>query len=672
MMAEVGSSSVFVAFVISLYTLIASMVGGKSGRGELVRSAYNGAIAVCILLSIASGSLIYELLIRDFSLKYVASNTSRDLSTIYTITAFWAGQAGSLLLWSWILSIYMTLVVVQNRGKSRELMPYVIGTLAAISTFFIYIVGFVESPFERLAGVVSDGRGLNPLLQNPYMAIHPLCLYLGYVGVSVPFAFGMGALISGRLGDEWIRNSRKWTILAWTFLGTGLLLGARWAYLELGWGGYWAWDPVENAALMPWLTGTAFLHSVMIQEKKGMLKKWNMSLIIITFFLAILGTFITRSGIISSVHSFAQSDIGSYFLAFIGFVLIFSFVMFMMRLDNLRSENRFDSILSRESAFLFNNLAFLGAAFSVFVGTIFPIVSEALRGEKILVGPPYFNRVNVPMGLILILLMGVGPLISWRRASRENLVKNFLYPGIIGAIVGIVLFILGIRGVSALISFGLCAFVGATIFTEFYRGTRVRARRGEYHVVALMHLIRRNRRRYGGYIVHIGVILIVIGITASSAFVVQKEATLKRGQSMRVGRYGLRFEGIKQYRDDVKDITAATLSLYNGGDKPIDVLTSKKVLYRYEGNREIDNQTEVALRSTARDDIYVIFVNFDGKGSANFRVLINPMVSWIWAGGLVLVLGALVIMWPSGRERTEQSEARYSVKIPQHTSTAKI
>jgi cytochrome c-type biogenesis protein CcmF len=669
-MVETGSISVFLAFVISVYTLIASILGGKTRRRELVKSAENGVIAVFFLLTIASASLIHSLLTRDFSLKYVATNTSRDLSTIYTITSFWAGQAGSLLLWAWILSIYMTLVVVQNRRKNRELMPYVIATLAFISSFFIYLVGFIESPFEKLSFIPDDGRGLNPLLQNPYMAIHPLCLYLGYVGVSVPFAFGMGALLSGRLGDEWIRNSRKWAILSWTFLGTGLLLGARWAYLELGWGGYWAWDPVENAALMPWLAGTAFLHSVMIQEKKGMLKKWNMSLIIITFFLAILGTFITRSGIISSVHSFAQSNIGPYFLTFIGFILIFSFGMFILRHDKLESENRFDSILSRESAFLFNNLVFLGAAFSVFLGTIFPIVSEAVRGEKILVGPPYFNRVNVPMGLILILLMGVGPLISWRRASRENLIKNFLYPTIFGVITAIVLFFFGIKEILALISFGLCAFVAVTIFTEFYRGTNVRAKRGEDYVVAFLRLISRNRRRYGGYIVHIGVILIVIGVTASSAFVSQKEATLKRGESMSIGGYALRFDGIGQYTDGAKNVTAATLSLYNSNRK-VDTLVSKKVLYKYEGNREIDNQTEVALRSTFRDDLYVIFTNFDGNGTASFRVLINPMVSWIWAGGIVLVIGALVIMWPSARERRQESAVRYNVEIPEG-STAKV
>jgi len=480
----------------------------------------------------------------------------------------------------------------------------------------------------------------------------------------------MGALLSGRLGDEWIRNSRKWTILAWTFLGIGLLLGARWAYLELGWGGYWAWDPVENAAFMPWLTATAFLHSVMIQEKKGMLKKWNMALIIITFFLALFGTFITRSGIISSVHSFAQSNIGPFFLSFIGFILIFSFGMFTLRLDQLKSENRYDSILSRESAFLFNNLIFLAAAFSVFLGTIFPIVSEAIKGEKILVGPPYFNRVNVPMGLILILLMGIGPLISWRKASQENLMKNFLYPSILGILTAVVLFLVGIREAVALISFGLCAFVAATIFIEFYRGTKVRAKRGENYLLALYHLISRNRRRYGGYIVHVGVILIVIGITASSAFVTQKEATLKKGESISVNHYTLRFDELNQYTTEMKHVTAAKLSVFNS-ERSLGVIVPEKNVYKYEGNRDIDNETEVALRSTFKDDLYVILTNFDGNGTASFRVLINPMVSWIWAGGIVLALGAIVIMWPSARERREEAVVRYSVEISEE-GTAKV
>ncbi|GBD38090.1 Cytochrome c-type biogenesis protein CcmF [bacterium HR37] len=668
-MVEIGAVSITLAFFVSVYVAVASFIGARTGRREFVRSAENGAFGVVFLLTVSSSALVYALLTRDFSLKYVASNTSRDLSTFYTITAFWAGQAGSLLLWAWILSIYMALVVVYHRKKDRLLMPYILGTIAVVSSFFVYLLAFVESPFERLPFALEDGRGLNPLLQNPYMAIHPLSLYLGYVGITVPYAFAMGALLSGSMGDEWIKGSRKWTILSWTFLGIGLILGARWAYLELGWGGYWAWDPVENAAFMPWLTATAFLHSVMIQEKKGMLKKWNVFLIIITFFFALFGTFITRSGIVSSVHSFAQSDIGPYFLVFIGFVLVFSFLMFVLRLDSLRSENRFDSILSRESAFLFNNIVFLGAAFSVFLGTIFPIVSEVVRGEKILVGPPYFNRVNVPIGLILILLMGVGPLISWRKASKENLIRNFSYPVVLCILVMLALFIGGIREITPLLSFGLCAFVVATVFLEFIRGVRVRVRRGENPLVSLVKMVSKNRRRYGGYIVHLGVVLIVIGITASSSFVVQKEATLRAGESMSVGNYTLRFEGLNQYTTRSKHVTAARITVYNS-DKKIDEMAPEKNVYRFEGNREINQETEVALRSTFKEDLYIILTDFDSEGKATFRVLINPMVSWIWAGGGVVVLGAVISIWPRMSERREEI-VRYSVEVSKN-GTVKI
>ena len=392
-----------------------------------------------------------------------------------------------------------------------------------------------------------------------------------------------------------------------------------------------------------------------------------MALIVLTFFLAIFGTFITRSGIISSVHSFAQSDIGPYFLGFIGFILLFSFITFILRLDDLRSENHFDSVLSRESAFLFNNLIFLGAAFSVFLGTIFPILTEAIKGEKILVGPPYFNRVNVPMGLVLILLMGVGPLVSWRRASRQNLIRNFLYPIILGILTAMMLIVLGIREVVAVISFALCAFVSTTVFMEFYRGVRVRSGRGENYLVALFRLISRNRRRYGGYIVHMGVVLIVIGITASSVFVTQKEATLRKGEAMTVGKYTLRFDELRHYTTDAKDGTAARLTVY-GSEKEIGVMIPEKNVYKYEGNREINQETEVALRSTLKDDLYVILANFDSSGTANFRAMVNPMVSWIWAGGVVLLLGAIVTMWPSAREIREESAVRYNVEVTKEST----
>ena len=659
-MAETGYISVLVAFVLSIYIVFASVYGAKSGRRDFVDSARNAALAIFFLLLIAILALLHSLVNLDFSIKYVAMNTSTDLPVIFRMTSLWAGQAGSLLLWAFVLSIYMALVVMSTKGKSRELMPYVIATLGAIAIFFTFIVAFVESPFERLPVAPLEGRGLNPILQNAYMAIHPVTLYLGYVGVAVPFAFAMGALLSGRLGDEWIRYSRKWTLFAWTFLSIGLILGARWAYLELGWGGYWAWDPVENAAFMPWLAATAFVHSVMIQERKGMLKKWNMSLIILTFFLSIFGTFITRSGVISSVHSFAQSDIGPMFLGFIAFILLFSFSMFLYRMKDLESENNFDSILSRESAFIFNNLLFLGAAFAVFLGTIFPIMSEAITGEKILVGPPYFNKVNSPIALVLVLLMGVGPLISWRKASKENLFKNFFVPTVVAIVTGVLLFALGIHDTYALLAYSLCAFVVVTVFTEFFRGIRVRAKRGENPLVAFGRLVSKNKRRYGGYIVHIGVVLIVIGITSSSIFVTEKQVTLSKGQSITLNDYTLTFNGINQYTTNAKNATVASLTAFKGG-KDIGIMSPEKNIYKYEGNREINQETEVALRSTLTDDLYIILMSFTDDGGATLRIILNPLVSWIWAGGVVLVLGAIITMLPDGRKGREEVFVRYTL-----------
>ena len=584
-MYQIGNVCVYFAFFLSLYTVAASLIGARYRNRDLIESSRNSAISIFIILLIVSLSLVYELINTNFNLRYVALNTSTDLPTIYRFTALWAGQAGSLLLWCLVLSLLSAIVVLASNKRDVAYQPYVNAVLFTVLSFFLYLITFVENPFALLPFTPNEGRGLNPILQNGYMAIHPVTLYLGYVGLTVPFAFGMAALISGRLNDAWIRHSRRWTLLAWTFLSVGLLLGARWAYLELGWGGYWAWDPVENAAFMPWLTATAFLHSVMIQERNGMLRKWNIILLITTFFLTLFGTFITRSGIISSVHSFAQSDIGPLFLGFIAFVLIFSFGIFLYRIKDLESEENFDSIVSRESAFIFNNLLFLGAAFTVFLGTIFPIISEAVAGEKILVGPPFFNKVNVPIGLVLIFLMGVGPLISWRKASTANLKKNFLLPMIVAVVTGIILFMLNIRDITALLSFSLCGFVVATIVTEFYKGVSVRSSRGENIFVSFTTMISRNKRRYGGYIVHLGVVLIVIGITASSTFNTEIEATLNTGESFKVGKYDLTFEKLETYTNDAKNGTKAVLLLSTGG-KTIDTVYPEKNIYRYEGNRE--------------------------------------------------------------------------------------
>jgi len=655
-MYQIGNVCIYFAFFLSLYTVASSLIGARYKNKDLIESGRNSAISIFILLIIVSLSLVYELINTNFNLRYVALNTSTDLPTIYRFTALWAGQAGSLLLWCLVLALFSSIVVLVSNKRDIDYQPYVVVVLYTVLAFFLYLITFVENPFALLPFTPNEGRGLNPILQNGYMAIHPVTLYLGYVGLTIPFAFGMAALISGRLNDAWIRHSRRWTILAWTFLSVGLLLGARWAYLELGWGGYWAWDPVENAAFMPWLTATAFLHSVMIQERNGMLRKWNIILLIITFFLTLFGTFITRSGIISSVHSFAQSDIGPLFLGFISFVLIFSFGIFLYRIKELESEDTFDSIISRESAFIFNNLLFLGAAFAVFLGTIFPIISEAVTGEKILVGPPFFNKVNVPIGLVLIFLMGVGPLISWRKASPENLKKNFIIPLIVALIVGTVLFILNIRDLTALLSFSFCGFVVATIATEFYKGVSVRTSRGENIFISLTTMISRNKRRYGGYIVHLGVVLIVIGITASSTFNSEVEATLNTGESFKVGQYDLTFEKLETYKNDAKNGTKAVLLLSAGG-KTIDTVYPEKNVYRYEGNREINQETEVSLRSTYKDDLYIILSNVNSNTNATFRAIINPMVSWIWAGGIVVLFGALITMMPKfSKRRSTASE----------------
>lgn len=649
-MWQIGNVCVYFAFFLSVYTVVASLAGARFKREDLVKSSVNSSLSIFVLLLIACFSLVYELINLNFSLRYVALNTSTDLPVIYRFTALWAGQAGSLLLWCFVLSLYSAIAVFRSGNKRPFFDPYVTAVLFSILAFFLYLITFVENPFQQAPFTPGEGRGLNPILQNAYMAIHPVTLYLGYVGLTVPYAYGMAALLSGKLDDTWIRDSRRWMLFAWTFLSIGLVLGARWAYLELGWGGYWAWDPVENAAFMPWLSATAFLHSVMIQERKGMLKKWNLILLIVTFFLTLFGTFITRSGIISSVHSFAQSDIGLPFLCFIAFVLVFSFAAFAFRIKSLEEEDAFDSIVSRESAFIFNNLLFLGAAFTVFIGTLFPIISEALVGEKILVGPPYFNKVNVPIGLVLIFLMGVGPLIPWRKASVDSLRKNFLIPVLTGALVAAVLFALNIREVVALLSFGICGFVAATVVTEFYKGTSVRMSRNENVLKAFSMLLFKNKRRYGGYIVHIGIVLIVIGVTSSSTFNKERRVSVSTGEKVEVGKYGLQFVGLETYDNDAKSGTRAVLALTHRS-KRVGELYPEKNVYKYEGNREINQETEVALRSTLTDDLYVILSDVNDQNSVVLRVFINPMVSWIWAGGIVVLLGAAVTMMPGFKKR---------------------
>jgi len=655
-MNEFGNTALLLAFAVSLYGFVAPLVGVRTGREELIRSGENAVTVNFLLLTLATAALLYALLTRDFRNAYVASYTSRDLSFWYTVSALWAGQAGSLLFWAWILSAFATISVWINREGLPDLIPYAMSVMMATSSFFLFLLSSVSSPFELLPFRPADGQGLNPLLQNPGMFFHPPTLYLGYVGFTVPYAFAMAALFTGHLDERWIRATRRWTLFAWFFLTLGILFGMQWAYVELGWGGYWAWDPVENASLMPWLTGTAFLHSVMIQEKRGMLKVWNMVLIILTFALSIFGTFLTRSGVLSSVHSFALSSLGPMFFAFIAVTLLVSFWLLTVRLDSLKSPHELDSLISRESSFLFNNLILVGAAFSVFLGTIFPLVSEAVRGVKISVGPPYFNQVNVPIGLALLLLMGLCPLLAWRKASLENLAKNFLGPAIFAIAGGVILALLGLRQPVALLAFTLGLFVTATILQEFHRGAKVRARQGkESYPLALVRLILRNRRRYGGYVVHLGVVLLFIGM-AGSAFSVEKEAVLKPGQAVQIKQYTLRYEGLSQYPTRSALVNAARLMVYNSGE-PVGILVPQKNIHR---GHEGQPMTEVAIRSTWKEDLYVILAGFSEDGTASFKVIINPLMMWMWIGGVLLAIGTIIAFWPDRREQRRPG-ARYVV-----------
>jgi cytochrome c-type biogenesis protein CcmF len=643
-MVDVGSLALAVGWVLAIYAAGMAFAGARWRKREFVASAEHATLAVWGCVVIAVAALLHALVTHDFNIEYVAHYSSSTLPLQYTVAALWGGQAGSLLFWALILTSMAAVVILQNREKNRQLLPYVNATLMVVAVFFLSMLMFVTPPFQRLAFTPAEGRDLNPLLQNYWMTIHPPSLYLGFVGCSVPFAFAIAALITGRVDDVWIRTTRRWTLLAWFFLSMGNLFGAEWAYLVLGWGGYWAWDPVENAAFMPWLTCTAFLHSVMIQEKKNMLKVWNVVLVILTFALTIFGTFLTRSGVISSVHSFTQSGLGPFFIGFLGLVLAVSIGLLVWRLPLLRSENQLDSVLSRESAFLLNNLIFVGIAFAVFWGTVFPVISEAVRGVKITVGPPFFNRVNAPLGLVLLFLTGVGPVIAWRRASARNLQRNFLVPLAMGFATGVVLLIAGIRHYYAIVSFSLCAFVLATIVMEFYRGVRARqAMMGERTLAALLHLIGKNRRRYGGYIIHIGVVMVFIAITGTSAFRQEEQITLKPGDSFEMGGYTLRYEGVEPRDTPHIAYLPARVTVLKDG-RQIDTLHPEKRFYK----KPEQPTTEVAIRSTLGSDLYLVLGSYDeASRMATIQAYLNPLVGFLWWGGIVLACGTAVTIWPA-------------------------
>ncbi len=654
-MVELGEISLRIAFVVSIYGTITAFWGGYGENHRMAKSAYNALFATFGLLTVASIVLFYAIVTHDYSVQYIYNYTSSDLNVLYLLSTFWAGQKGSLLMWGWMLAMFGTIVVLQNRVHNRRLLPYVVGILFANLVLFTTLMAFISPVFERLSGIPTEGYGLNPLLQNPGMIFHPPTLYIGYVGFTIPFAFAMAALMRRQLGDVWIRSTRRWTIFSWFFLGMGNLFGANWAYVELGWGGYWAWDPVENASFMPWLTGTAYLHSVMIQEKKDMLKTWNVSLIAITFCLTIFGTFITRSGLIASVHSFGESLVGEFFLWFLILSILFSIYFIATRQDILRSKYQLDSIVSRESSFMFNNLMLVGGAFAIFWGTIFPMISEAVRGVRITVGPPFFNKIMVPIGLALLIITGVCPLIAWRKATISNLKKNFLSPLFVTIAGSATLLVMGLRSIMPWIFFTVSIFVVTTIIFEVLRGVKARMAGGKENVFkGLFNLIWKNKRRYGGYTIHVGMVMMFVSF-AGNAFNEKKDFTLKVGESAIMQDYTLTYYGTKFTRPKpTKEEIVATLLLEKNGKK-LGYLLPEKNFYKNFNQ----SSAEVAILSTLKEDVYVIFASLNAGGAASFAVHINPLVKWLWMGGFFIAGGTILAMWPDAREK-KRFEARYA------------
>ena len=659
-MTLVGELSLWVAVLMAAWGTIVSFAGGALRNRSLVLSGERAVHATLAFVLLASIGLWSALLRSDFSFKYVASYTSANLPTAYKISALWAGQSGSLLFWTLILAMYAAIAVSLNRNRLRELAPYVAGTLSAVTLFFLLVTAFGSNPYERLSWLPPDGRGMNPQLQNPGMALHPPNLYLGYVATAVPFAFAVAALVTRRLNAEWLGAVRRWALLSWVFLTVGILLGMWWAYVELGWGGYWAWDPVENASLLPWLTGTAFLHSVMVQEKRGMLRKWNVTLVIATFLLAVFGTFITRSGIVSSVHSFAQSSVGYWFAGFLAIGIVASAYLVATRLPDLRATANLESVVSREASFLFNNLLLVGIAFSVLWGTLFPIISEAVRGTRITVGAPFFNQVNVPLGLALLALTGIGPLIAWRRASVVNLRRQFTGSAVAGVVAGTLLYALGMRDGYALMAYVLGAFVMGTVAQEFAKG--VRARRvmyGESAAAALVQLVARNRRRYGGYIVHVGIVVLFAAF-AGLAFKKELDVSLLPGETFATtDPYGQSWtfssNGVSRYDQLNRQVIAVALSA-TSGERRAGLITSEKRQYvDSRGAPTFEPSTEAGILEMWRQDVYVVLAGVSAGETAEVRINFNPLVRWVWLGGFIMIIGGLIVMWPQAERRRRES-----------------
>lgn len=637
-----ANATIYVGLALAIYSLLIITLGISTKNQKLINSGKGGVIGILVSAAMAMLSLFYLLATSQFQYEYVSDYTSSELPVIYKLTALWAGNSGSLLLWTFFLVLYTVMIAFSRKMRGNPMVPYISTILLGNIVFFFLILGFVAKPFVLLDKVPIEGHGLNPMLQNPGMIIHPVTLYLGYVGLAIPFAFAMAALILKNVDDFWIKMTRRWTIIAWLFLSLGNIFGGQWAYVELGWGGYWAWDPVENASFMPWLTATAFLHSVMIQERKNMLKVWNIGLIITSYALTLFGTFLVRSGVLTSVHAFANSNLGLYFLIFMGVMVIAALYVLMSRYNLLkRSAGEFNSYISKESSFLINNLLLVGAAFGVFWGTVFPLVSEAVRGTKVTVGMPFFNTVQAPILLSMMFLMAVCPLLAWQRSSLKNLKKNFLIPAILAVTAMALMVVLGIQKAWAVIGFGVIVLLFITHFLEFYRGVKARRKMTNEKVyLSLYRLMTKNRRRYGGYIVHIGIAFIAMGIIGSQNYDVQTMKTVNLGDSIELKDYRINYERLDQKREGINDIVYAEMTVFRNG-KRIGTIQPEKVFY---GNWD-QPSSEVGLITSLKEDLYVVLSDWEDDGKATFIVKINPMITWLWIGSFMIVIGSLFAVW---------------------------
>ena len=675
-MAAFGSFALLIGLALAAYNLFAGgialrllAVGGPTrvSPERLAETARRAGIAGFVAVTAAAFALVWSVFHNDFSIEYIVEHSNIALPTPYKFAALWSGQEGSLLLWAWLLAAYGFVLRLTHKTDVK-LHAYAGTILAGVQVFFLLLLNFAAPPFALVRGGIApaDGNGLNPLLQYPEMVIHPPMLYLGYVGFTVPFAFALGALMMRYPGEKWIHITRRWTMMTWMFLTIGIFLGMHWAYAVLGWGGYWGWDPVENASVMPWLTGTAFLHSVMMQEKRGMMKSWNVWLIFSTFMLSILGTLLTRAGLVSSVHAFAQSSIGNWFVAFlviVGAVCIFTYVL---QKDHLKSEHQLESLVSRESSFLFNNLVLLAACFTILWGTLFPVLSEYVQGSKVTMGAPWYNQVAVPIGVFLLFLTGVGPLLAWRASSFKSLRRNFILPGIAFVVTAVVLLAVGLKpwadeGVFySLMTFSLAAAVATAISSEFLRGAGVLHRQtGKNFLSSTVLLVRRSTRRYGGYIVHLGLVIIFIGF-AGYAFNRNTEKPMAVGDTLEIGPYTLKNLGNTQESNPNYDSEFSLLDVYENGKKVLDQpMAPEKRVYAVNGQP----QTMVANHSTLRWDLYLVYEGRDATTNLPIiKAFLNPLVSWIWVGLSVVVFGTLVALVPS------LNPARATVAVPSPAS----